>query len=128
MAEFLGRKVVMLWGNDEIPGVREKGVKLDGNAIDVSSDDDDGWQKLLTEAGENKVEISISGVTKSPHLQADWFSGDRTKTLTLTYPDGRELTGTFFLASFSQKNSYKDASTFDATLSSSGFVTFTPYS
>ena len=128
MAAYVGRSVIMEWGGDEIPGVREKGVKLDGTPVDVTSDEDGGWATLLTVAGENKVEISISGVTKSPHLKADWFAGTRTKTLTLTYPDGRELSGSFFLSSFTEKKPYKDASTFEAVLMSSGMVAFTPYS
>lgn len=128
MAANVGRSVIMVWGADEIPGVREKGVKLDGTPVDVTSDEDGGWATLLTIAGENKVEISISGVTKSPHLKADWFAGTRTKALSLTYPDGRELSGSFFLSSFTEKMPYKDAMTFEATLMSSGMVAFTPYS
>lgn len=128
MPANIGRNIVLEWGGDEIPGCREKGVKVDGAAVDVSSDEDNGWMTLLEVAGENKVEISLSGVTKSPHLQADWFAGTRTKTVSITYPNGRELSGTFFLASYSSKAPYKDAETFEATLQSSGPVTFTPYS
>ncbi len=128
MAATVGRNVVLTWGGDEIPGCREKGIKLDGTPVDVSSDEDNGWMTLLTEPGEKKVEVSISGVTKTPHLQADWFAGTRTKAVSITYPDGRELAGTFFLASFSEKAPYKDAVTFEAVLQSSGIVTFTPYS
>lgn len=128
MTAYVGRSVILTWGGDEIPGVREKGVKLDGAPVDISSDEDGGWMTLLTVAGENKVEISLSGVTKSPHLKADWFAGTRTKTASLTYPDGRELSGTFYLATFTEKKPYKDAATFEATLQSSGEVNFTPYS
>lgn len=128
MPGFIGRNVVLTWGGDEIPGVREKGVKLDGAPIDVSSDEDNGWATLLSEASENKVEIALSGVTKSPHLKADWFAGTRTKTLVMEYPDGRVLSGTFMISAFSEKTPYKDAVTFDATLMSNGPVTFTPYS
>lgn len=125
---FLGRKIVLTWGNDEIPGVREKGIKLNGSPIDVSADEDDGWRSLLTEDGENNVEISISGVTKSPHLKADWFAGTRTKAISVVWPDGREMAGSFHMSTYSDKGPYKDATAFETTLMSTGVVTFTPYS
>ncbi len=125
---FAGRKIVLTWGGAEIKGVREKGIKLDGTPIDVTSDEDNGWQTLLSYHGEKKVEISIAGVTKDPHLKADWFAGDTMKAVTITYPDGREMAGTFLMTNFSEKGPYKDATTFDATLMSSGRITFTPYS
>lgn len=130
MTAFVGRRIILLWGGDEIPGVREKGIKLDGAPIDVSSEEDGGWATLLSggDVSERKVEISLSGVTKSQHLKADWFAGTIEKAISITYPDGREMSGTFQLSSYSEKGPYKDATTFEATLMSSGMVTFTPYS
>lgn len=128
MPGFMGRSIILTWGGDEIPGVREKGIKLDGAPIDVSSDEDNGWMTILSEPGEKKVEISLSGVTKSPHLKADWFAGQHEKAVSIEYPDGRVLSGQFFLSSFSEKGPYKDATTFEATLVSNGEINFTPYS
>lgn len=126
-AGVVGRKVVLEWDNTLLSGVREKGIKLDGSAIDVTSDENDGWQELLTEAGENKMEISLSGVLKSDKLKNDWNAGNRTKIVTLTYPNGGEFAGTFFLANYSEKGTYKDGVTFEATLMSSGKPVWTPY-
>lgn len=64
MPGYLGRKVNLTWGGSAVLGIREKGVTINGEPIDVTSDDDNGWRKLLTEAGEHSVDISISGVTK----------------------------------------------------------------
>jgi predicted secreted protein len=126
MPGFIGRRVVFTWGGVEIEGVREKSAACNGEAIDVSSDDSDGWRELLSEAGENAVDISLSGVTKDKTLKTDWFAGNRTKTVELTYPDGGVLSGTFFLVSYTDTGPYKDATTFEATLQSSGPVTYTP--
>ena len=130
MAASVGRNVSFGWGDDspqeEIAGVREKGVSLAGEAIDVTSDENNGWRTLLTVPAENQVEISLSGVTKDDTLKSDWFAGTRTKIATLTYDDGGIITGTFYLADYSEKGSYKDAVTFEAKLMSSGVVTFTP--
>jgi TP901-1 family phage major tail protein len=126
MPSFLGRKVELTWGGAEIPGVREKGISLNGEAIDVSADDSLGWRELLAEAGENQVNVSVSGVTRSAALNSDWFAGTRTKAVEITYPDGGVIAGNFFLASYSDTGPYKDATTFEAELQSTGAVTFTP--
>lgn len=126
MSGFNGRAIALLWNSLAVAGVREKSIKLDGSAVDVTSDESNGWQTLLAEAGENKVEIGISGVTKSDALKADWFAGNRTRAVSITYPDGGVLAGTFYLASYSDKGPYKDATTFEASLMSTGAVTYTP--
>jgi TP901-1 family phage major tail protein len=126
MARFLGRKILFTWGGAAVEGVREKSVQLNGEAVDVTGDDDLGWRALLEEAGEDQVDISLSGVTKSDALKRDWFAKTRTKPVTVTYPDGGVLSGTFFLASYADTGPYNDATTFEAEIQSSGPVTYTP--
>ena len=127
---FKGRKIKFAWGGatptNEIPGVREKSIALNGEAIDVTGDDSNGWREVLEEAAENQVDISISGVTRNDALKQDWFAGTRTKAVTITYPDGAVLAGTFFLATYTDTGPYNDATTFEAELQSSGAVTYTP--
>lgn len=127
MAGFTGRKIVLTWDGAEIAGVREKGVAFNGEPVDVSDGASDGWRELLAEAAENSIDISLSGVTKSDALKQSWFDAeDRIKPAVLTYPDGGVLSGNFYLASFSETGPYKDATTFEAELQSSGEVTYTP--
>jgi len=128
MAAFLGRKVIFEWGNEEIPGVREKGINQNGEPVDLTSDDDDGWRKLHDEAGQNQLDVTISGVTKSNALRADWYAGTRTKAMTLTYPDGGVIAGEFFMASYNETGTYNGATTFEAAFQSTGAVTYTGYS
>lgn len=126
---FKGRDIDFEWNSAELLGVREKGISLNGDPINVTSDEDDGWQLLLADVGgEDKVEVSISGVTKSEVLKTDWFNRTRTRSVEITYPNGSVLSGTFFLASYSDTGPYNDGTTFEATLQSSGEVIFTPYS
>jgi len=122
MAGFAGREIELTWGSNPIDGVREKGISLNGEPINVTSDEDDGKQTLLDISAEDSVTITISGVTKSSDLRHDWFSGSRTATATLTYPDGYSITGTFFLSTYEETGTYNDATTFTATLNSSGAV------
>lgn len=129
MSALAGRQIVFEWGDEspqpEIPGVREKGVNLNGEAIDTTSDDDDGWRSLLSVPAENQVDISLSGVTKSARLRNDWFAGTRMQSATITYLDGSVITGNFYLASYQETATYNDAVAFEATLQSSGVVSYT---
>lgn len=129
MVEKLGRKLIVEWGGIEIPGCREKGVNRNGEPVDVTSDDDDGWRKLLDEAGQNQVDITVSGVAKDPALAADWHAGTRTRVLSVTDSvNGGEISGSFYLASYNETGTYNEAVTFEATFQSTGPVAFTGYS
>lgn len=126
MAGFIGRKIVFKWDDEEILGVREKSASCNGEPVDTTSDDDNGWRGVLEDPAEDQVNISISGVTKSDVLKVAWFSRQRTAEASLTYPDGGEISGSFFLSSFSETGSYNDATTFEAELISSGPVIYAP--
>lgn len=122
-----GREIEFVWNGAPVLGVREKGMSLNGTPIDVTSDDDDGWSTLLDVSGEDKVDLTLSGVTKDERLKIDWFARTRMRTCTITWPNGSSMTGLFYLASLDLKGPYKDAETFDAKIQSSGVITFTPY-
>lgn len=127
MVGFIGRKIVLTWDGAAIDGVREKGIALNGEPVDVTDDNSDGWREVLAEAGEHQVNVSLSGVTKSDVLKEAWFDvEDRIKAVTITYPDGGVLALNAFLGTFSETGPYNDAVTFEAELVSTGAVTFTP--
>lgn len=120
----LGRKIIFTWNGETIDGVREKGIACAGEPINVSDDDSDGVRELLDEAGESTVDISLSGVLKSETLATDWMAGDRVGAVTMTYPNGRVISGDFFLASYNETGTYNDATTFEGALQNTGDVTF----
>lgn len=127
MSAFKGIDVGLTWNGASIPGCREKDVTLNGDPVDISSDDDAGWRALLlNKSGVDQVDLKISGVTKDKTLKNDWFAGTRTRSTVVTYPDGSTLTGMFYLANYADKGPYNDATTFEATLSSSGPVVWAP--
>lgn len=131
MAGRVGRQVTFFFGGespgDQVLGVREKGLELNGEPIDVTSDEDSGDRTLLENiSAQDEVNINISGVTKDTRLKEAWFNNQRTQTCRLEYPDGAILTGTFFLSSYTQTEPYNDASTFEASLMNSGAVSYTP--
>lgn len=124
-----GRACVFRWNAVAIQGCREKALAVNNSPIDITSDDDAGWQNLFTEAGQRDVKISISGVAKTDVLKIDAFSpvaANRSRSATLTYSNGAIVSGTFLLSTYNEGTPYKDAITFDCELMSVGPVTFTP--
>jgi predicted secreted protein len=130
MTAQVGRDATLGWGDESpqlgIAGIKEKSLTLNAEPIDISSDDDAGWRALLATPGQKTVELKVSGVTKDRQLIADWFAGNLTQTATLTYDDGAKVSGQFFLSEYSDKGNFKDAVAFDASLMSTGVITYTP--
>lgn len=122
---FYGRKVTFTWGGNAIDGVREKNLSLNGEQANVSSDEDDGVRHLLAEDDEFSVDFELSGVTKSSVLRVAKISGTIQEAVVITYPNGDTISGTFNLGAYSEGQPYNDATTFTATLHSTGDVTYT---
>jgi predicted secreted protein len=121
-----GNTILLLWNSAAVAGVKQKAIKLNGEAIDISADDDSGWRKLLTTSKLDSVDVTLSGVTRSQNLKTDWFAGTRSRTMTITYPSGGVISGTFFLHAYTDTGPFNDAATFEAQFQSTGTVTFTP--
>lgn len=123
---FAGRDLDFTWNGSAIGAVREKGITINGEAIDTTSDDADGWRTLLNTPAQKQVDLSVSGVMMDQILQTDIFAGNRTRAVALTFPDGAVLAGNFYCSELVITGTYNDAATYDATLMSTGEVTFTP--
>lgn len=134
MVAAAGRTVEVWWGTPtlvQVGGVREKSISANGEPIEITNDDDEGWRTFLDAATVNGLEIGLSGVLVNNQLKIDWFAGasavgQRMQALEIRYPDGAVLAGNFYLQDFSDNGAHDDAVLFEATFMSSGAVTFTP--
>lgn len=128
MAAEYGRAVDFTWNAMPVLGVREKSLTVNGEPVNVTSDEDDGVQILLSEDAETSVQIELSGVTKDAVFKEAKLAGGASlqSTAELTYTDGGVLSGTFQLGPYSEGQPYNEAVTFTATLMSTGAVTYTP--
>jgi predicted secreted protein len=128
MAAGVGRGVTLTWGSDSPPegiaGVQQKDLSVSGEPVDISSDDSAGWRELLSVPGQKSAELKVSGITKDKKLLADWYNDANMQAVVLTYADGSTISGSFYLSEYAEKASHKDAVQFDATLMSSGVVTY----
>ncbi len=129
MAASKGRSLLIKRGSTVIAGVRSKGVAINNEPIDITSDDDLGYRTLLTEAGTMSIDLSVEGVSKDATLltlAAAGGTGLMLTNVTVEYPDGGIIAGNFFLNSFENTGPYNEAVTFTASLQSSGAFTYTP--
>lgn len=121
-----GRSMILRIGAVPVAGVRTKSFNVNGSPIDVTTDDDSGWRKLLDEPGEKTVDMSVSGVTKDDVLLQHGLNNlDRVITLSLVRPDGGSIDGEFFVASYSETGEYNGAVSFEASFQSTGTITYT---
>lgn len=119
MAELIGRKVTISIDGSVVAVARTKNLSINNEAIDVTSDGDDGVQRFLTEPGQKAVEISVDGLMDDDALLTKALSNNIGAAIVLTYPT-YTLTGNFVMPSYTEGMTYNDAITFSATFSSSG--------
>lgn len=128
MAANVGRNLKLKIDGTAIAGVRTKSLSINREAIDITSDDDDGFRTLLSEAGQMSLDISFDGITKNATLRAAIMTSTdiELSDLEIEYPNGDEIDGTFMLTNLEENGTYNDAIQFSGTLQSSGEWTFTP--
>tara|TARA_R110000851_G_scaffold73106_1_gene161408 strand:- start:122 stop:535 length:414 start_codon:yes stop_codon:yes gene_type:complete len=115
-------------------GVTSKGISISKEAIDITSDEDDGFRVLLAEVGSKTLDISFSGVTKDTVLRALInTNGSQLYTdITVEFPpvgaqsSGDTISGSFFLNSLSETGGDSNGTiSFDGALQSSGAWVYT---
>lgn len=127
MAASAGRELLIKKGVSVIAGVRTKTVTINGEPIDITSDDDSGFRTLLASAGLRSIDLSVEGVTKDATLRAivAGVSSQLLTDITVEYPNGDTIEGDFYLVNIEESGEYQDALTFSASLQSSGAFTYT---
>lgn len=129
MAASIGRKMLVKKNNVAIAGVTEKSISINHEPVDISSDDDLGYRKLLNDPASKSIDISVSGVATAETIRNIAILSGVTHTmltdLTFEWVDGDKISGDFYLASYEESGSTGDKVTFSASFQSSGAWTFT---
>lgn len=126
MAAHKGNDITVQFDGTLIAGLREKGISIEGEPIDITDDNSSGWRELLGEPAQRQVTISCSGITKDEVILALVMGTDLDKAAIVTFTDtGNTLTGTFFITGYQKTGTYNDAVTYSFELQSSGEVTYT---
>ena len=115
-------------------GITSKGVSIAKEAIDITSDEDNGFRTLLDDVGSKTLDISFSGVTKDTTIRTliNTDGSQLYTDITVEFPPvgaqttGDTISGSFFLNSVSETGGDSNGTiSFDGALQSSGEWTYT---
>ena len=123
---FTGRKVTLTIGGVGNIAISTKGLSVNNEMVDVTSDKSDGWATALAEPGQKSIELTFAGAVENLNLLMSVINNtSQIYACVLTYPEGSTVGGDFSFGSFSDAGEYNDKYTFESSLASSGEVTFT---
>ncbi len=127
MAGYIGRALLVKRNGSTIASVVSKSLTFNAEAVNVSTDDDGKWRKLLEDSGETGVDASVEGVyvAGTDALIADMIDGTSIRAGELTLPSGATLTGDFRLNNVEISGERAGRVEFSAGLQSSGTITYT---
>jgi TP901-1 family phage major tail protein len=122
---LIGRRAVLKKGSDVIANLITKNVSINSEAVDITTDSDTGWRKLLTaDSGLKTVEITADGVLKSNAVIDDILAAGTSATYTFEFgTESKKLSGVFHITSVEIGAPMNEAITVSLTLTSSGTIT-----
>lgn len=128
MDASVGRNVrILKEGVAFAAGTRTKSFTLNNNPVDITSDDDDGFRRLLEESAERQLDISLEGVLKGDEFIGQAVTGTMLITeCSIVLPSGSTIIGDFRFNTIEMGAPYNDAVTFSATVQSTGEFSFEP--
>jgi predicted secreted protein len=128
MAAISGRKLRIKRGSTAIAGARSDSITINNEPIDITDKDDAGWRTMLADVGVRSIDCEVEGIlTDSTFLAlAVGTASALLEAYTIEVDGIGDFTGNFFLASFAVTGEQADATTFTASIQSSGTITFTP--
>jgi len=106
-----------------IGGVRSKAITVNNETTDITTKDDAGWRKLLSDTGIRSISVSGGGVFKDDSainaLENLAYTGD-VQEFQLIFPNGDGIQGTFLVPSFEQAGEHNDLQMYSITLEGTG--------
>ena len=125
---FSGREFTIEWAGTILKGVKSKTASFSREGVDITSDDDLGFQTFLAEPGVISTEWSVEGVTGDEILIAAILAGTpyTLPAVTINLPTGGTVEWNVFLSALELTGETDGAYEFSATMMSSGVPTYTP--
>lgn len=128
MAAISGRKVRIKRGSTAIAGARSDSITINNEPIDITEKDSAGWRTYLADVGVRSIDCEVEGILEDSTFLAlaVGTASSLLEAYTLEVDTIGDFSGNFYLASFAVTGEQADATTFTATIQSSGTITFTP--
>jgi len=134
MAGFNGRALTIDWDSTTLVGVRTRGFTISNEYVDVTTDDDASWRKLLADPGLRSMEVTAGLIVSDEVLLNEIMTASITgETLTANLPTGTAagittpgtLSGNFLVSSYEQTGEHDGAVECSVTFMSDGEITYT---
>lgn len=129
---FNGRSLTVDWETVTIAGVQQKTINIANEMVEVTSDDDAGWQTYLPVPGKRGLTYSISGVHSDEVLLAAMMAADAsiaTGTVTVNLPSTLttpgNLGGEGVIMSMELSGEHDGFFEFTVEIASTGAITYT---
>lgn len=126
---YNGRDFEIHLDGDKIAAVTTKSATRNREAVDVTTDDDDGNRRLLPKPGSRSLDVSVEGVVTSENWSdlRGLADSDEFADITLVNPDGTEEDAEdgFFLSNLEWQGEQDGRVAFTVELQSSGPITIT---
>lgn len=119
--EILGREIPVTIDGTLIGVARTKSMTINNEPVNVTSDGDDGIQRILAKPGEKSVEASVTFMFDSDDesLIDTALSQDCIVPISFDFGD-YQREGDFFISSIGTTMEYNDAVSIDVSLQSTG--------
>ena len=132
MSAFVGRKAILSFGSPlvAIAALRTKTMTLANEPIDVTSDDDVGFRRLLDDPGTKTLDMTFEGIVKDvPSLNTlitlAMNGTDVVENFSFLFPQIGTMAGPFAITSFEIGATYNEGTTFSCSIQSAGPFTWT---
>ena len=127
---FSGRALTIDLDTTTLVGVRTKGLSITNEYVDVTTDDDDGWRKLLTDPSLRACEVTVSGISDDEVLLAAIMEASKSNdAISINLPSSLANPGTvagnFLISALETTANYDGSMEFSATFMSTGEFTYT---
>lgn len=111
-----------------IAGLRTTSWIVNGEDVDVTTKDDDGWQQRLSGAGVRSLSISATGVFQDSAAEEtvrQWAFDQSINPFQLTFENGDRLECQFQISTYERTGDHDAAETYTLALTSHGTPTYT---
>lgn len=127
MTAYSGRKLRIIRDTTAIAGARSDSLTINNEPIDITVKDDLGWRTYLADAGVRSIDAEVEGVLQDATLisVAVGSASSLLEAHTIEIEGLGSFTGNFFLNSLAITGEQADATTFTASIQSSGEITWT---
>ncbi|MGQ0588576.1 MAG: phage major tail protein, TP901-1 family [Sphingosinicella sp.] len=108
-----------------VAGMRTTQLSVNGEAVNVTSKDSEGWRELLSGAGVRSVSVSASGIFTGSVAETRIKSnalGGLLDDYELSFESGERMRGRFLVARLDYSGDYNGERTYSLSLESSGEV------